>query len=69
MASRATPSARLSVSSSPYDAAEVDLPPLVVRDLIAQIAADWPGVLTKAWLVSPLSGVTPVYGDENDLGW
>lgn len=46
-----------------------DLPPFVVRDLIAQIAADWPGVLTKAWLISPLSGVTAVYGDENDLSW
>jgi hypothetical protein len=46
-----------------------DLPPLVVRHLISEIAADWPGVLDKAWLLSPLSGVTAVYGEDDSLSW
>lgn len=46
-----------------------DLPPLVVGELIREIAEEWPGVLSKAWLVSPLSGVTPVYGEGDDLSW
>ncbi|MFD5556790.1 hypothetical protein ACFWIA_23475 [Streptomyces sp. NPDC127068] len=46
-----------------------DLPPPVVGQLIHEIAEEWPGVLSKAWLVSPLSGVTPVYGKGNGLSW
>ncbi|MFD3612610.1 hypothetical protein ACFWXA_32000 [Streptomyces atroolivaceus] len=46
-----------------------DLPPFVVSHLIHEITQAWPGVLNKAWLVSPLSGVTAVYGEGNDLSW
>ncbi|WP_437011474.1 hypothetical protein [Streptomyces sp. enrichment culture] len=46
-----------------------DLPPFVVSHLIHEIAQDWPGVLSKAWLLSPLSGVTAVYGEGSDLSW
>ncbi|MFJ1596126.1 hypothetical protein [Streptomyces sp. NPDC088261] len=30
-----------------------DLPPLVLNQLLSEITVDWPGVLTKAWLISP----------------
>ncbi|MFG2402566.1 hypothetical protein [Streptomyces lydicus] len=46
-----------------------DLPPMVAGALIHQIAEDWPGVLNKAWLISPLSGVTAVYGEGSGLSW
>ncbi|MFD7555505.1 hypothetical protein ACFV9E_13355 [Streptomyces sp. NPDC059835] len=45
-----------------------DLPPLIIRSLLFDIAHDWPGVLTKAWLLSP-HGLSSVYGDEASFGW
>lgn len=47
----------------------LDLPPSVVGALVHDIADDWPGVLSKAWLVSPQSEVTAVYGRGNNLSW
>nr|CAG34014.1 hypothetical protein [Streptomyces ribosidificus] len=38
-----------------------DLPALALGALLNEIAQDWPGVLTKAWLLSP-QGLTSVYG-------
>jgi hypothetical protein len=46
-----------------------DLPPFIVSQLVHDIADDWPGVLSKAWLLSPQSGVTAVYGQGNSLSW
>ncbi|MEV3952323.1 hypothetical protein AB0K57_32605 [Streptomyces halstedii] len=45
-----------------------DLPPLVLSQLLSAITEDWPGVLTKAWLISP-HGLIPVYGDTQKFDW
>ncbi|GHF71032.1 hypothetical protein GCM10010218_60460 [Streptomyces mashuensis] len=45
-----------------------DLPPLVLRHMLFEIAEDWPGVLSKAWLISP-QGLSAVYGDPDAFDW
>jgi hypothetical protein len=45
-----------------------DLPALVVGALLAEIAQDWPGVLTRAWLLSP-EGLSAVYGEHDSFAW
>ncbi|MEW2620859.1 hypothetical protein [Streptomyces sp. NPDC048106] len=47
----------------------MDFPPDVVGALVSEIATDWPGVLTRAWLLSPTHGVVAVYGDGVGCGW
>ncbi|MFG3370372.1 hypothetical protein ACGF0K_36150 [Streptomyces sp. NPDC048156] len=45
-----------------------DLPVIVLRALLTEIARDWPGVLTKAWLLSP-QGLASVYGEGDGFTW
>ncbi|CAL9654937.1 hypothetical protein SUDANB130_06739 [Streptomyces sp. enrichment culture] len=45
-----------------------DLPALALGALLTEIAQDWPGVLTKAWLLSP-QGLTSVYGGGDSFAW
>ncbi|WP_327118777.1 hypothetical protein OG206_22255 [Streptomyces sp. NBC_01341] len=45
-----------------------DLPPLILRQLLFEITQDWPGVLTKAWLISPL-GLSSIHGDPRTFDW
>ncbi|MFJ8936439.1 hypothetical protein ACIRL0_12095 [Streptomyces sp. NPDC102365] len=41
-----------------------DLPSMILGALLTEITQDWPGVLTKAWLLSP-QGLTSIYGGDS----